>query len=243
MNTIGNRIRDPGAREARAVRILDAARELLVRHGYRRITIDDIAGRAGIGKGTVYLHWKTREDLFRAVFEREAVEAIDELIQALRLDPNGWMLHRMARSYFLIIMGRPLLTAVFLDDAELLGKLSRPDSEAGQHRDQLTARAYFELLAEHGLLQADLRPEAAAYGFLATLEGFVRAEATADEQLGSIQERAELLARIVRRAFEADRDVSPETGEAVVAQVVELFNRAADAGRADLGLGNHTGAG
>jgi hypothetical protein len=139
-------------------------------------------------------------------------------------------------------MGRPLLTAVFLDNSELLGKLSRPDSDAGAHRDQLTARAYFELLVEHGLLQADLRPEEAAYAFLATLEGFVRAEATADEELGSIQERAELLARIVRRAFEGDRNVSPDTGEAIVAQVVELFTRAADAGRADLGLGKDTEA-
>jgi AcrR family transcriptional regulator len=242
MSRTSSRLHDPGARQARAVRILDAARALLLRHGYRRITIDDIAGRAGIGKGTVYLHWKTREDLFRAVIEREAVEAIEELIRTLRPDPNAWMLHRMARSYFLIIMGRPLLTAVFLDNSELLGKLSRPDSDAGAHRDQLTARAYFELLVEHGLLQADLRPEEAAYAFLATLEGFVRAEATSDEQLGSIQERAELLARIVRRAFEGDRNVSPDTGEAVVAQVVELFTRAADAGRADLGLGKDTGA-
>jgi AcrR family transcriptional regulator len=125
-----------------------------------------------LGKGTVYLHWKTREDLFRAVFEREAAEAIEELIRALRPDPNAWMLHRMAPSYFLIIMRRPLLTAVFPDDSELLGELPRPDSDAGEHRDQLTARAYFELLAEHGLLQADLRPEAAAYAFLATRRGW-----------------------------------------------------------------------
>ncbi|MGW2198666.1 helix-turn-helix domain-containing protein, partial [Streptosporangium sp. NPDC001682] len=45
-----------GQTVGRADRILDAAAELLVRLGYRKVTIDDIARLAGIGKGTVYLH-------------------------------------------------------------------------------------------------------------------------------------------------------------------------------------------
>jgi AcrR family transcriptional regulator len=40
----------------RADRILDAAGDLLLRLGYRKVTIEDVAQRAGIGKGTVYLH-------------------------------------------------------------------------------------------------------------------------------------------------------------------------------------------
>src|SRR5262249_5935990 len=61
------RLRDPRQRAERAARILDAAADLLLRHGYRRVTIDDVAAGAGIGKGTVYLHWKAREQLFSAV--------------------------------------------------------------------------------------------------------------------------------------------------------------------------------
>jgi AcrR family transcriptional regulator len=33
-------------------------------YGYKRVTIDDLAAGAGIGKSTIYLHWKTREALF-----------------------------------------------------------------------------------------------------------------------------------------------------------------------------------
>ena len=51
-------------REIRAERILDAALELLQRWGYRKTTIEDIAKQAGVAKGTVYLHWKTRDALF-----------------------------------------------------------------------------------------------------------------------------------------------------------------------------------
>jgi AcrR family transcriptional regulator len=238
MSVTGDRLQDPGARQARAARILDAATELLLRHGYRRVTVDDVASRAGIGKGTVYLHWKTREELFKAVFEREVLEAVDELVRTLREDPEAWRLHRLARSYFLAIMRRPLLKAVFLADAELLGKLARPGSGAREQRHRLASHAYFELLAEHGLLRTDLRPDAVAYAFMAMLEGFIQAEAAVDEQPGSgIEARADLLALTVQRAFESGRSLSPATGQAVAAQVADLFARVGESDRADLGPG------
>ena len=51
-------------------RVLDAAADLLVRWGYQRVTIDDVARHAGIGKGTVYLHFRTKEALFLTVLLR-----------------------------------------------------------------------------------------------------------------------------------------------------------------------------
>src|SRR5882757_439117 len=87
VSTSAERLRDPQRRAERAARILDVAADLLLRHGYRRVTIDDVAAGAGIGKGTVYLHWKTREQMFSAVFAREVLYAMDELRQALRKDP------------------------------------------------------------------------------------------------------------------------------------------------------------
>jgi len=49
-------------RRERAQRILDAAATLLLRWGFQKTTIDDIARLAGVAKGTIYLHWKTREE-------------------------------------------------------------------------------------------------------------------------------------------------------------------------------------
>src|ERR1051326_4338711 len=57
--------------EARTNRILDAALELVLRWGYRKTTLDDIAKQAGVTKGTLYQHWKTREALFEALLQRE----------------------------------------------------------------------------------------------------------------------------------------------------------------------------
>lgn len=62
----------PSLKEAEQLhgRILDAAGELFVRHGYGETSIDAIAVHAGIGKLTLYRRFADKEALFRAVFMR-----------------------------------------------------------------------------------------------------------------------------------------------------------------------------
>jgi AcrR family transcriptional regulator len=50
--------------------ILDAADQLLARYGFRKMTIDDLAREAGIGKGTVYLHFRSKEDVVLSHVDR-----------------------------------------------------------------------------------------------------------------------------------------------------------------------------
>jgi AcrR family transcriptional regulator len=229
----GDRIPEPPERQARAARILDVAAELLLRHGYRRVTIDDIARGADIGKGTVYLHWRTREELFSAVFEREVQQAIGDLLGAVQRDRHGFLLHRVARTYFLVIMNRPLLRGFVLADDELLGKLARSGG-AREDRHQLVSLSYFQLLADHGLLHPDLSPEVAAYAFLATFEGFLMAEASAYQSApADLQRRADLLAVTVQRAFETGRELPPDTEDLLAQRGTDLFQGLLAAYQAD----------
>jgi len=221
--------------------ILDATAELLLRFGYRRVTIDDIARQADIGKGTVYLHWKTSVDLYRAVFEREVLRAVDELVEVLQKDPGAWRPHRLARSYFLAIMNRPLLTALALGDSELLGKLARPPGRARETRHRLMPHAYFALLAEHHVLRDDVSADAIAYAFMATMEGFIRAQAT-DGRGPAIEASGDLLALTVLRAFESERELPPAAQKMLASQVVDLIARLADADRTELGAGQEKAA-
>ena len=55
----------------RAERILDAANRLFVRYGYDKTTVGEIADEARVSKGAIYLHWKSKEDLFEALIFRE----------------------------------------------------------------------------------------------------------------------------------------------------------------------------
>jgi TetR/AcrR family fatty acid metabolism transcriptional regulator len=57
-------------REERERLILEAAEELLAEKGYHEMSIDDIAARVGVSKGTVYLHFASKEELVLAQLER-----------------------------------------------------------------------------------------------------------------------------------------------------------------------------
>ena len=57
-------------REERERLILDAAEELLAEKGYHEMSIDEIAARVGVSKGTVYLHFPSKEELVLAQLER-----------------------------------------------------------------------------------------------------------------------------------------------------------------------------
>ncbi|MCD9186898.1 MAG: TetR/AcrR family transcriptional regulator [Pyrinomonadaceae bacterium] len=50
--------------------ILDATDRLLARSGYKKMTIDDLAKEVGIGKGSVYLHFSSKEELVLSHIDR-----------------------------------------------------------------------------------------------------------------------------------------------------------------------------
>lgn len=56
--------------------ILDATDRLLSRYGYKKMTIDDLAREVGIGKGSVYLHFTSKEEI--------ALSHIDGIIERLK---------------------------------------------------------------------------------------------------------------------------------------------------------------
>ena len=228
------RLRAPQQRAERATRILDTAAELLLRHGYRRVTIDDVAAGAGSGKGTVYLHWKNREQLFGAVFAREVLQALDELRQALRHDPRACLPHRFARAYFLAITNRPLLRGFLLDDPDLLGQLTSSPDTSRDTRPSAMAPGSVALLAEHGLLRDDMHVDEIAYAYQATFEGFLRAEGSTDAD--GPDRRADLLARTVQRAFESGSAASDATLRDLASATVALLGDLIDADRAESGL-------
>ncbi|WP_230686802.1 TetR/AcrR family transcriptional regulator [Catellatospora vulcania] len=202
------------ARTDRETKILDVAADMLVRHGYRRVTIDDVAVAAGIGKGTVYLHWKTREQLFGAVFAREVHGAIGDLVTALRADPAVALLHRFAAEFFLAILRRPLLHGMVIGDVQMWGKLigSEAGYDGGRHNAMMAS--YLGILAARGLVRTDLAVPELTYAFQAVYEGFIYAERTA-APTGTYEDRARLLSTTVESAFSR-----PGTADAALAEEV-----------------------
>jgi AcrR family transcriptional regulator len=76
--------------------ILDAVDELLARFGYKKMTMEDVARRVGIGKGTIYLHFPSKEDLVLSHIDRIAETVIRRIGEiAGSPDPVDRRLRRM----------------------------------------------------------------------------------------------------------------------------------------------------
>jgi len=56
----------PASAEMRRRQLLEAALAVFARHGYRKTSMDDVAQAAGVSRQGLYLHFPTKEDLFRA---------------------------------------------------------------------------------------------------------------------------------------------------------------------------------
>jgi AcrR family transcriptional regulator len=81
----------PKRKEANAQRrrsILDAARTVFARQGYASTVVEDIARQADIGKGTLYLYFPSKEQIYLAVLVEDAHRLDDETRTAMGLASN-----------------------------------------------------------------------------------------------------------------------------------------------------------
>lgn len=79
MATVKTVVRDPDSKKRL---ILAAARRMLVKRGFQDIVLDDIALEAGVAKGTLFLHFKSKEELFYAAFA-DLVDGLGLELEAL----------------------------------------------------------------------------------------------------------------------------------------------------------------
>jgi AcrR family transcriptional regulator len=227
---------DKTPRQARADRILDVAGDLMLRYGYKRITVDDIADQAGIGKGTIYQHWKTREALFTAVYLREFAAAIDEVLDVLRKDPQDVLLHRMVSILYLVIMRRPLLRAIYTADLDTLGSMVDTGvQDIIDPQDNSVFRSYLRLHIDHHLVRQDLDADELFFAFLATLTGYFTFETFNPGLFALTDERkAALIADALQRTFEVVVQPAPEVLQAIAGRTIELLAGLAETYRSAL---------
>lgn len=65
-------------KEARPGELIAAALELFVEKGFAATRLDEVAARAGVSKGTVYLYFSSKEELFKQVVQTGIVPVLDE---------------------------------------------------------------------------------------------------------------------------------------------------------------------
>jgi AcrR family transcriptional regulator len=70
-------------KEARPQELLAAALDLFVERGYAATRLEDVAARAGVSKGTLYLYFANKEELFKAVVRENMVPVLGEAEEIL----------------------------------------------------------------------------------------------------------------------------------------------------------------
>jgi AcrR family transcriptional regulator len=151
--------------------ILTAATDAFARFGFKKTSIDDIARRARIGKGTVYLHFEGKEQLFGAVIRRIWVKALADLeagVKQARTPPAKVRAFLEGRQRGFMQMAADLRIAP--------GSLAELMVEAEPHRGEPRAReaALLEEIIKDGNAQgvfAVRSPRLVAAGMTACLHG------------------------------------------------------------------------
>ncbi|NCW44286.1 MAG: TetR/AcrR family transcriptional regulator [Gemmatimonadaceae bacterium] len=119
-NEFPTRRRDP---EARPLQILDAAFHEFGDRGLAGARLDDIARRAGVAKGTIYLYFPNKEALFREMVRSTVVDAIARgeatNAEAHPDDSAESMLRRLAAAWWAFLREERVMVLHRLVNAEL----------------------------------------------------------------------------------------------------------------------------
>jgi len=85
----------------RREQILEAAAELFAKSGYHGVSVDAIAKKAGISKGNLYWHFKSKQEIFHQLFEYLAGPLFEPLMQVMEDDlPPRDKLRALSRACF-----------------------------------------------------------------------------------------------------------------------------------------------
>jgi AcrR family transcriptional regulator len=68
-------------KEDRPKEITEAAFQAFAEKGYAATRVDEVASRAGVSKGLLYLYFKTKEELFKAVIRSVVIRRVDALVE------------------------------------------------------------------------------------------------------------------------------------------------------------------
>ena len=130
--------------------ILDAAQQLFRQQAWDRLTIAELAVHAGIGKGTLYKHFSSKEALYAHLvlrFSQQRLAVLAEL--AASLQPAQRML-QVIRQSFASLQADPVMTQLWLhcDRPDFRQRLTEADRNQMLTHDQQLQQFFLGLLAD-----------------------------------------------------------------------------------------------
>jgi AcrR family transcriptional regulator len=230
--------------KARERAILDVTAALLLRHGYNKVTMSDVADAVGLNRKLVYLLFPSKDALIKALLLREVNSYTDVWKRYLERDPLGGTVASVYRGLLVTLKLFPLMTAMYTRDAQTFGTyLTKPGSFfASFPPDPGPTREYLQAMQEIGVVRQDINTRAMAFildaltpSILAALSSHTKApldDATRPDQ-PSFDELVETVAELCECLLTPQAGANLEAGKALMrrkiaeaqAQVTERSNQ------------------
>jgi AcrR family transcriptional regulator len=143
--------------DERQQQILDAAAAVIIRLGYDKVTMNDIAAQAGTSRRTVYLYFKGKEELFEALLYREYMQYAQTWLEYIDADPRGGTFGGFYRALFHSVNSRPLIAAMLRRDQRVIGNyLRKRDNLFTQMYSGVNIPDFFQALQAAGAIRQDI---------------------------------------------------------------------------------------
>ncbi|MEU8898640.1 TetR/AcrR family transcriptional regulator [Nocardia sp. NPDC048505] len=143
--------------------ILDAAVELLLRGGYQKLTMGDVAEAVSLHRGLVYLCFKSKDELVEAAGRRELERYAERWSAALAADPGGGTVASIYRAMVRALRALPLAAAIVARDEAVFGKYLRKPGTLFDRLDDVGTAGFLAGMQEAGAMRADIDATAVAF--------------------------------------------------------------------------------
>ncbi len=208
--------------DERQEQILRAAAAVIIHQGYDKTTMNDIADEAGVSRGTVYLYFKGKEELFEALLYWEWTQYAQTWLEAIESDPRGGTIGGYYRAVFRAVNSRPLIASMMRRDRRVIGTyLRKPDNLFAWMESSSITVDFIKALQAAGAVRQDLDPEVTAH-LLETLSygQLTIGEFKPPDQFPPFHMVMEALANMMDRWLSPEDGGNGEAGKEVMRQIV-----------------------
>ena len=208
--------------DERQEHILRAAAAVIIRQGYDKTTVSDIADEAGVSRGTVYLSFKGKEELFEALLYWEWMQYTRTWLEAIESEPHGCTIGGYYRVALRAVNSHPMMASMMRRDRRLLGNyLRKPDNLFAWMESSSITVDFVRALQAVGAVRQDLDPEVTAH-LLETLSygQLTIGDFKSPDQFPPFPVVMEALASMLDRWLSPEDGSSSEAGKEVIRQTV-----------------------
>lgn len=201
--------------------ILDAAVELFILYGFDKTTVAEIAKDAGISKGAIYLHFKSKDELFENLLFRETKRYYLKWFELIELDPKGGLISGMYKNMLHAMTSSELMMAIFKRDSRVLGSyIKKPNSFFRTENNRSMRSDFIRTMQEVGAMRKDIDPVITAH--IMDMLGFSLVSMTefkSNEEIPPIKKVIEVIADFMDRALTPEDGGNSDAGKKVLRQI------------------------